>query len=100
MEEQPSIPGCSLPDDELRSRREAWNQLASAIVDRARTDGGFKVRFERADGVSESLRDLVAAERECCEWATWAVAEEGGHSVLEVGGPPDRVGTLAAAFGL
>ena len=100
MDERPVILGCSLEADEFRSRREAWDQLASAVVDRAWTEDGFRVRFEPADGVSESLRDLVAAEQDCCGWATWSVADEGGCPVLDVGGPADRVGTLAAAFGL
>ncbi len=100
MDDRLTILGCSLPDDEFRSRRAAWSHLESAVVDQAWTHAGFRVRFERTDGVSESLRELAAAEEDCCGWATWAVAEEGGYSVLEVRGPADRISQLAAAFGL
>ncbi len=43
---------------------------------------------------------VVAAERDCCGWARWEVTDEGDCSVLEVTGPPGRIGRLASAFGI
>ncbi len=85
---------------DLAARLDAWRGLEAARVDGQRTEGGFRVRFRGEPTVYESLRTLVAAERDCCGWARWEVMEEDGWSVLEVAGPPGRIGALATAFGL
>ena len=58
------------------------------------------MRFHRRPGIAETLRTLVAAERECCGWASWAVSDSGRYAVLDVTGPPEQIGPLARAFGL
>ena len=58
------------------------------------------VRFQGPPRIHASLRSLAAAERDCCEWAMWEVVGEGDYAVLQVTGPPGRIGRLAAAFGL
>jgi hypothetical protein len=100
MDEQTEVFGCSLSAAELADRRGAWEAVVAARVDGVRNEGGFRVRFRGDSGVSESLRALVAAEQECCGWASWEVVDEGDCSVLEVSGPPGRIGALATAFGI
>lgn len=92
--------GCSLSRDELVDRRAAWGDVEPAVVDRQRTEDGFRVRFQAQLRVTADLRALAAAEQSCCGWASWAVTEEDGYAVLEVTGPPGDIGKLAAAFGL
>lgn len=100
MDEQPDILGCSLSTTEVEDRRKARQAVAAALVDGERNDSGFRVRFRAEPGLSEVLRALVAAERDCCAWGRWEVTDEGDCSVLEVTGPPGRIGTLASAFGI
>lgn len=97
MEQGPNLE-CTLGTEELVDRRGAWRDVAGAVVDRVRTENGFRVRFRRSPDISDALTALVAAERECCGWASWALSDEGNCVVLDVTGPPDRIGALAAAF--
>ena len=100
MDQQPEVFECSLSAAELEDRRAAWEAIAATRVDGVRNEGGFRVRFRSQSGISDSLRALVAAERDCCGWARWEVIDDGDCSVLEVSGPPGRIGALASAFGL
>ncbi len=99
MEESSEF-SCSLSPDDLRDRGIAWKRLEAVLIDRLRTDGGFRVRYRGAPGVSDSLRALVALERDCCGWASWSVSDTDGYAVLDVTGPHDKVVRLAAAFGV
>lgn len=89
---------CTLGPEQLVDRRAAWGEVAAALVDRVRTENGFRARFRRSPGISDALRALVAAERDCCGWASWALSDEGNSVVLDVTGPPERIGALVAAF--
>ncbi len=89
---------CTLGPEELVDRRAAWGEVAPALVERVRTENGFRARFRRSPDISDALSALVAAERDCCGWASWALSDEGNCVVLDVTGPPDRIGALAAAF--
>jgi hypothetical protein len=100
MDEQRGVFGCSLSAAELADRRQAWEAMAAARLDGVREEGRLRVRFRGQPGVPESLRALVVAERDCCGWARWEVTAEGDASVLEVSGPPGRIGALAGVFGL
>ena len=100
MDERQDVVGCSLSAPELVERRTAWKDVEPSLVDRVRTEDGFRVRFRRDPGVAESLRVLVDAEGDCCGWASWDVADERDHAVLQVTGPPERIASLASAFGL
>ena len=91
---------CSLTPDELDDRRTAWRRVGEAVVGGERTEDGFAVRYRRGPGVADTLRTLAAAERDCCGWASWNVTDTGDACVLEVTGPPEQIGPLAAAFGL
>jgi len=100
MNDDPPIPGCALSAPELFDRRAAWRDVAPALVDGVRSPGWFRARFRPDPGVPESLRALIDAEGDCCGWASWTLADEEEYSVLEVTGPPERILSLAAAFGL
>lgn len=89
---------CTLGPEELVDRRAAWDEVAAALVERIRTENGFRARFRRSPDISDALRALVAAERDCCGWTLWALSDEGNSVVLDVTGPPDRIGALVAAF--
>ena len=100
MNSTPRSLGCALTVDQLDDRRAAWMRLEPAIVDRTPTEGGFRIRFRPGAAAGEVLRNLVAGERQCCGWASWAVTETEGSWVLDVTGPADRIAPLASAFGV
>lgn len=100
MDDQQEIPGCTLSGREVVDRRAAWEELAPAIIDRARTAGGLRVRFRRDPRAVELLHALVDAEGECCGWAAWELVEEDTCAVLRVTGPAEKMAGLARAFGL
>lgn len=91
---------CTLSAGELGDRRAEWAGLAPAVVDRAWTHGGFRIRFAREGSVGDVLRVLAAAEGKCCGWASWAVTDEGDHCLLDVTGPLEAMASLGKAFGL
>jgi hypothetical protein len=48
------------------------------------------------------LRELVAAERECCSFVTWTVSQEQDQVILRVAADPERpddVVGIASLFG-
>lgn len=55
---------------------------------------------QKIRGCTLSVPELVEAEADCCGWASWALADEGDHVVLEVTAPPQEVAGLARLFGL
>jgi hypothetical protein len=69
---------------------------------RARRNGHrLEIRWRvDADGASE-LEALVAAERECCSFVTWAVSREDPDSILEVtaaASRPEELDAIAQLF--
>lgn len=97
MEQRPDLE-CTLGTEELVDRRAAWDDVAAASVDRVRTESGLRARFRRSPDVSAALSALVAAERDCCGWASWELTDGGNCLVLDVTGPADRIAALADAF--
>jgi len=67
------------------------------MTERAETPDGLRLCFHPE--AEEELRALVAAETECCPWATWAVKREVGTIVLYVRSTAEGVATLHAMFG-
>ncbi len=89
MEPAPdAIPiACSLGQDDLADRQRRWHALAGrAMIDRARTGNGLRMRFRDEPGVEAELRDLAALERDCCAFADWVVHADSGTLALDVRG--------------
>jgi hypothetical protein len=64
-------------------------------------NGVYEVHWPAEPGVRDELDELVAAERDCCGFASWNVARQGDEIVLRVsssGGRVDEVAALAAIF--
>jgi hypothetical protein len=89
-------------DGAARSRR--WRQLAAeATPVRRRTEGRLEIRYQPGPGVLDELRELAAAEAECCSFVAWTVTEQAGDPTLIVSAPaddPDRIEPIAALFGV
>lgn len=93
---------CKLGPDETRLRRDSWRRVREQVqvVERTRVPGGFRIGFRGSHSAVKAVESLVAAERECCNWADWQVKTIGDRAVLQVTGPDTFIEELALAFGV
>ena len=78
---------CTLGPADGAERMRRWQRLAAAAAPASHLeDGRLVVRYQPVPGVLGELRDLAAAEADCCSFAGWAVTEQGGHPTLVVSG--------------
>jgi hypothetical protein len=90
---------CTLGLDDGAARMQRWRALSAQGHPSARRDGDrLVVRYRDDQGVREELDALAAAERQCCSFADWGVAQEGGHVVLRIASSPDGIASLAELF--
>jgi hypothetical protein len=100
---QPSLDelpiACTLGLDDGAARMQRWRALSAKAHPNARRDGDqLVVRYRSEPGVREELDALAAAERECCSFADWEVAQERGHVVLRIVSNTDGIAALAELF--
>jgi hypothetical protein len=92
---------CALGPDDGAARMQRWRALSATGHPSARRDGDrLVVRYRDEPGVREELDVLARAERQCCSFAHWDVAQEGGHVVLRIISNPDGIAALAELFGV
>lgn len=93
---------CTLGASEGPSRLQRWQHLHEVAIPVAQlTNGELEVRYQSGPGVLAELRDLVAEERVCCAFVSWAVTEDSGQPVLRVTSPhgsPQDIEPIAAMF--
>ena len=80
---------CTLDANDGPSRLQRWQHLHQVAVPVAHlTNGELEVRYQPGPEVLAELQDLVAEERVCCAFVSWAVTEDSGQPVLRVTAPP------------
>ncbi|CAN5432328.1 hypothetical protein BH23ACT6_BH23ACT6_17830 [soil metagenome] len=93
---------CTLGASDGPSRLQRWQHLHQVAVPVAQlTDGELEVRYQSGPGVLAELQKLVADERVCCAFVSWAVTEDNGQPVLRVTAPPgspQEIEPIAAMF--
>jgi DNA-binding transcriptional MerR regulator len=89
---------CTLTPDAVGDRVADWRAMLGGALGREETAGGVRVRFDRATDVAR-LAALVAAETECCGWATFAITIGPDEVVLEVSGPAGGRDAIVATLG-
>jgi hypothetical protein len=90
---------CTLSPTALASRRERWDRLiAAACLGREPAPDGLRLRFRADPDAVAELRELAAAERDCCAWADWSVEQDDGEIVLLARSTGDGVAALHAMF--
>jgi hypothetical protein len=81
---------CTLDSDQLRDRVAFIERLASdALIAQDEIAGGVRSRFRDAPGVEARLRELVAAESDCCGFLSFAVRRGDGELWLDITGAPE-----------
>ena len=79
---------CTLDESELPGRLAEWRRLAEHVVDRADTDEGIRVRFDRSVSAAE-VADLAAREQGCCSFFTFTLHIAADGTTLDVTAPAD-----------
>jgi hypothetical protein len=102
-EATPNVPiACTLTASDAAERVRRWRALARrANPTMARHERGVEVRWPVDEADARELATLVAAERECCTFASWSTERDGSETVLRVTSverSPDAVEAIAALF--
>jgi hypothetical protein len=100
--ETPAKPfACSLDGPELLDRIDAWQEVLTRATSRAIEDGRVVAVYPKNAQLLGRLRELVAAEAECCSFLLFDVEETPEAVVTELRlpeGMPDPVRTRVVAL--
>jgi hypothetical protein len=90
---------CTLSAAEQSRRFAASDAIAAQwMLDAKTTDGGVSMRFRA--GAEQGLRELIAAESECCPFLEFELTREGPDLRLTVEGPEMARTIIYDLFGL
>jgi hypothetical protein len=91
---------CSLSASDLADRTQAWARVINGWSTASKAiPGGVRLQFRAAEGVLDSLSQLVALEAECCPWMGLELVP--GHEVvLTITGPEATTNELRRMFGV
>jgi len=83
----------------LRERRAVIDQIAGAALrSRERIPGGARLMFTGSDDTELALRDLIAAEADCCPFLRFDLERGDDELRLDVTGPEEAQPMLAELF--
>jgi len=99
---------CTLTAADYEDREAAWLKVGRYVRASTSIPGGLTFRFAPAQGLGESLSELVRLEAECCAWMAFAMSEspdgirlsitsnseDGERAVREAFAPLVRTSTL------
>ena len=83
---EPAI-ACALDPTDLDVRLAEWRTVAASATSHVPIEGGLRLALPGID--PRPLVDLVARERECCAFLSFAIRLDPTGLTLEVTGPPD-----------
>jgi hypothetical protein len=92
---------CSLEGPELLDRIDAWQDVVTRATSRGIEDGRVVAGYPKDAQLLGRLRQLVAAEAECCSFLLFDVEETPDEIVTELRlpeGMPDSVRTRVVAL--
>ncbi|MDP8910065.1 MAG: hypothetical protein M3N47_13340 [Chloroflexota bacterium] len=99
MADQPIA--CTLTSDQKRDRMSLIGTLASdALVGHEPIDGGVRARFRNDPGIERRVRDLAAAEAQCCAFLRFDVDNDASAVLLDITGSPQAQPAIRAMFPL
>jgi hypothetical protein len=76
---------CTLAAGDRRRREDDWQAVtARALHARTAIPGGVRLHLRPDHDTTHALLDLVAAERDCCGWASWTLISTAAATVVEV----------------
>lgn len=89
---------CSLAGEDVIARQQTWRTVAAALRTRSATPTGLRLEFEPDPVTAHVLLDLVAAERDCCAWASWTMTSTADATVVEAAADESGAPVLHAMF--
>ena len=72
--------------------------VAYALVDQQPIAGGLRTRFRDTPDVELRVRDLVAAESDCCAFLRFELGRDDDALVLDITGSPDAQPVIRGFF--
>ncbi|MGH9271473.1 MAG: MerR family transcriptional regulator [Ilumatobacteraceae bacterium] len=95
---EPSVIACKLDGLDVERRLTDWHDLlATAGARTALPDGGLRIELGLATDLA-TLAELVAAERACCAFLSFAITVDDRGPALEVRGPAEATDVVGAIF--
>ena len=90
---------CTLTPDAMTARRALIESLAAdALLARAATGAGLRLRLRDTPEIERRTRELIAAESACCAFLDFELTRDGSAIVLDVTGPADARPAIDAFF--
>jgi MerR family transcriptional regulator, copper efflux regulator len=90
---------CTLGGDGMKARAQMWRAVtAAALRTRSATSTGVRLEFDPDLETAHTLLDLVAAERDCCAWATWTLTSSAEAIVVAAQADQSAAPMLHAMF--
>jgi hypothetical protein len=90
---------CSLDASGYEQRRSEWRDLITqALRDQITTETGVRLTFTATPDVERRLTALVAAERDCCAFATWTVTHQNNALILLVNSQGEGAAAVRELF--
>jgi hypothetical protein len=81
---------CTLSPDGFAARMSLIDALAAdGLITRAATAHGVRVRLRDTPEIERRVRELVAAESECCAFLDFTLGRDDDAIVLEIAGPDE-----------
>jgi MerR family copper efflux transcriptional regulator len=91
---------CSLDGDGQRARRNEWAELLGRATASAQIEAGVRYSFPTSDPLEQQIRELAAAEADCCGFMDFDVARTSRAIHLTVTAAPDGQDALRFIFPL
>lgn len=99
MSDQPIA--CTLTPELQRDRISLIATLVSdALVGHEPIDGGVRARFRNEPGIEQRVRDLAAAEAQCCAFLRFDICHDANAVLLDITGSPQAQPAIRAMFPL
>jgi hypothetical protein len=87
---------CTLDSNDGRQRIERWRSLWARGRPTVRhEDEQLVAMFAPGPGVRVELETLASAERRCCAFARWEVAQDPDHAVLRITSTAEGLAAIA-----
>lgn len=87
---------CTLEEAELGARIEAWQQVVARATSRRIEDGRVVATYPKDAQLLARLRELIAAEAECCSFLRFTLEERPDAIVTELRLPDDLAAPMRA----
>jgi hypothetical protein len=90
---------CSLNAADYAARRQQTAEIArDALMSRDLVEGGARLTFAATDATERELREVIAAEADCCSFLRFELDRDGETLRLNVTGPADAQPIIAELF--